>query len=241
MQPIAFEFWNDHGICKDLLTGTTETFRFSCPEDGTLELVYDDRTETYRYAIEIAGSLADGDPLYRTMTMMRDGEPDICITHVSSQNLEGYPIYSRPEIIDAVSTYFEHQNGKAPTKIEYDSEGLLHVYDGETELGAYTPTVIGTMWEINTDECVYYQAAPGDVNLDLVVDASDAAAILVEAAVLGSGSDSTFNYLQNSSGDIDGNGKINASDAACLLIYAASVGAGDTSVLLTDFRVQPEA
>ena len=69
--------------------------------------------------------------------------------------------------------------------------------------------------------------ALGDVDGSGEVDASDAAMVLVEAALLGSGGTGTFGASVKSAADTDGSGKIDASDAALILMYAAAKGAGE--------------
>ena len=69
-------------------------------------------------------------------------------------------------------------------------------------------------------------AALGDLNNDGTANASDAAALLIEAARLGSTGRSTFTAAQRTAADIDSDGTVNASDAANILVYAASVGSG---------------
>ncbi|MCR4646244.1 MAG: dockerin type I repeat-containing protein, partial [Oscillospiraceae bacterium] len=71
----------------------------------------------------------------------------------------------------------------------------------------------------------------GDLNHDGIHNASDAAMILIQAALAGA-QDATFLDPRiveaKINGDLDGDGFSNASDAALLLIYAAELGAGTT-------------
>ena len=75
----------------------------------------------------------------------------------------------------------------------------------------------------------------GDVNGDGVVNASDAAVVLIAAATMGSGEESGLTDTQMTAADVNTDGIVNASDAAIILIYAAAVGAGDTDAKITDF------
>lgn len=75
----------------------------------------------------------------------------------------------------------------------------------------------------------------GDVNEDALVDASDAAAILVAAAKLGSGAESGLSESQTAAADVNGDGAIDAMDAAAILSYAAAVGSGNADAKLEDF------
>ena len=75
----------------------------------------------------------------------------------------------------------------------------------------------------------------GDVTGDNLVNASDAAQILIAAAEIGAGNAPTLSDAQQKMADVDGNGTINALDAAIVLQYAAAVGAGDKDAKIEDF------
>ena len=62
---------------------------------------------------------------------------------------------------------------------------------------------------------------PGDINGDTIVNASDAAQVLITAAIIGSGDDSGLTFSQEKAADFNGDGMINASDATGILCYAA--------------------
>ncbi|MCR4645250.1 MAG: dockerin type I repeat-containing protein [Oscillospiraceae bacterium] len=71
-----------------------------------------------------------------------------------------------------------------------------------------------------------YPISYGDVNMDGTVNASDAAFILYNAALMGAyGGNTYLNFSQEASADVNGDGICNASDAALVLQYAAAVGA----------------
>lgn len=74
----------------------------------------------------------------------------------------------------------------------------------------------------------------GDVNGDGMVDAGDAADILVEAALNGAG-ESAFTDEQKALADVNGDGIVEAADSAIILQYAAAVGSGDKDAKLEDF------
>ena len=65
----------------------------------------------------------------------------------------------------------------------------------------------------------------GDVNYDGVVNASDAAGVLMEAAEIGANGVGSFTSAETKAADIDGGGTISASDASYILRYAAMKGA----------------
>lgn len=66
----------------------------------------------------------------------------------------------------------------------------------------------------------------GDLNEDDLVDAGDAAQILIAAAKLGSGLDSGLTAVQTLAADVNADSVVNANDAAYVLRYAAYVGSG---------------
>ena len=63
-----------------------------------------------------------------------------------------------------------------------------------------------------------------------IINASDAALILIVAASIGAEGSSGLNDAQTQAADVNGDGVINASDAAIVLIYAAAAGAGVMSL-----------
>ena len=75
----------------------------------------------------------------------------------------------------------------------------------------------------------------GDVNEDSIVNASDAAKILIAAAQIGAGNPSGLTAKQELAANVNSDDRINASDAAVVLIYAAAVGAGHTDAKITDY------
>lgn len=70
------------------------------------------------------------------------------------------------------------------------------------------------------------ETALGDVDGNGTADASDAAEILVAAALLGAGMDSGLTAEQELAADVNGSGDFTADDAATILFYAAAVGSG---------------
>ena len=69
----------------------------------------------------------------------------------------------------------------------------------------------------------------GDVDKSNMVDASDAACVLIASASIGAGKQFDLNEVQRWSADVNHDGIVNASDAAIILIYAAEHGAGTFS------------
>ncbi len=66
----------------------------------------------------------------------------------------------------------------------------------------------------------------GDVNLDGVVDATDASMILIAAAADGAGQDTGLTEEQLTNADVNIDGAFDATDAAYVLQYAAAAGTG---------------
>ncbi|MBR3629463.1 MAG: leucine-rich repeat protein [Oscillospiraceae bacterium] len=78
---------------------------------------------------------------------------------------------------------------------------------------------------------------PGDVNGDSLVNASDAAQILIAAANIGAGNSSGLTIRQWSVANVNYDSTVNATDAAQVLIYAAYIGAGGTTSPTDYFKV----
>lgn len=66
----------------------------------------------------------------------------------------------------------------------------------------------------------------GDVNGDNVINASDAADVLVHAADVGAGNAGTLDAGQQAAADVNEDNVVDAADAASILVYAAIAGAG---------------
>ncbi len=72
----------------------------------------------------------------------------------------------------------------------------------------------------------YPPQGPGDCDGSGLVDASDAAYVLIAAANLGVGEPSGMTAAQEAAADVDQSSTIDAADALCILGYAAYCGAG---------------
>lgn len=106
---------------------------------------------------------------------------------------------------------------------EMHSLSVLADADGD---GAFETTVID-----HATDCM------GDVSEDGVVNASDAAKVLIAAAKLGADGASGLTESQEKSADANGDGVINATDAAWILQYAAVRGSGE-NVTMRSFMKQ---
>lgn len=109
------------------------------------------------------------------------------------------------------------------------------IYGQQNSTAQYYAEVHNINFELSkVDDSNIGDILKGDVNGDGKVDASDAADILVESALIGAGNGGEFTPEQNIAADVNGDGKIDASDAALILVYAAEVGAGN-DVKIEDF------
>ncbi|MBR2913774.1 MAG: hypothetical protein IKC40_07610, partial [Oscillospiraceae bacterium] len=77
----------------------------------------------------------------------------------------------------------------------------------------------------------------GDVSADGIVNATDAAMILVAAAAVGAGGESGLTQEQERVAKVMGNESFSATDAAMILTYAAAAGA-DFKGTLEEFMAQ---
>lgn len=107
-----------------------------------------------------------------------------------------------------------------------ENSGLydIRVYDGEDAASYEVAYQIVRVETGDTTEPV--KALLGDVNLDGVVNAKDATALLIAAAKLGTGQPSGLTAIQESVANVNGDKSINAMDAATILRYAAALGTG---------------
>ena len=115
-----------------------------------------------------------------------------------------------------------------------------------SDTGLVTATGVGTAHIVLTDpddiKAIFTvtvkekpQAELGDADGSGSIDASDAAQILITAALLGAGEDPGLSYELRTASDVDSDGEISAADAAAVLRYAAALGAGEPDALLTNF------
>lgn len=123
--------------------------------------------------------------------------------------------------------------------VDGDTPFVLVILSGAvnyTPDSAFVKNVATSALQIVAEYADYMDALilPGDVNGDGLVNASDAARILIAAALLGASETSGLTEAQEKAADVDGDGLVNSSDAALVLMYAAYVGAGGTGSL-TEF------
>ena len=113
-----------------------------------------------------------------------------------------------------------------------DYLGKAYLYSHPEELQP-EPTLAGsrmlaqnviTAMDLNPGELP--ETTLGDVNGDALINASDAAQVLIHSASVGAGNAGTLTKLQAMTGNVSRDFQINATDAARILIYAAIEGAG---------------
>ncbi|MBR3970083.1 MAG: hypothetical protein IKJ87_03295 [Ruminococcus sp.] len=68
----------------------------------------------------------------------------------------------------------------------------------------------------------------GDVNMDGIVDASDASLVLSEYAVLSTGGETSFSSKQIAAANVNNDRAIDSSDASAILVYYSKVSTGGT-------------
>ena len=154
-----------------------------------------------------------------------------------------------PETVTELGTYaFFHCDSLKTLTILNPDCNFYKLYEGETDAPTSDNLVI-CGYDNSTAETYAKQhgfsfrslgAAPeheelGNVNGDAVINASDAAVVLIAAAALGAGNDAGLTEVQKQAADVNKDSSINASDAAIVLIYSAAVGAGKTDAKITDY------
>ncbi len=114
---------------------------------------------------------------------------------------------------------------------------LTDVYYGGTESEWNAVNVAMGNDKLN-NAVFHYQsdtdASFGDLDGNQIINASDAAVLLIAAAAAGSGADSGLTDAQKTAADLNADGALDALDAALILQYAAYVGTGGT-MSLTDY------
>lgn len=111
---------------------------------------------------------------------------------------------------------------------------LTDVYYGGTESEWNTINVAMGNSPLNNPTIHYQSAASadcGDLDGNRIINASDAAVLLMAAAVSGSGADSGLTDAQIAAADLNADGALDAQDAALILQYAAYMGTGGTMSL----------
>ena len=78
------------------------------------------------------------------------------------------------------------------------------------------------------------ETALGDVNADGMVNASDAALILIASAQQGAGGERILTDAQEIIADVNADGSVNAVDVSLVLIHAAEAGAGESDGAFSD-------
>ena len=112
-----------------------------------------------------------------------------------------------------------------------DFEGMEKISLSCSGCASYAGTAIEDVTTTVTMENFAPAGLIGDVNLDGMINAVDAAHILVASAEVGSGNESGLTAEQTALADVNEDGTFNAVDAAIILCYAAAVGSGYTGTL----------
>ena len=107
---------------------------------------------------------------------------------------------------------------------------VVNCYEGSTADTYATATGVKTSYLTPVTPAITL----GDLNDDTLIDATDAAMILVAAAQIGADLDSGLTDDQMAAADVNEDGKMDAVDAALILQFAAYAGTGGT-LSLTEF------
>ncbi len=117
--------------------------------------------------------------------------------------------------------------------VEYELTMFYDEYSGEyLEMYNITEEALGGGGSTKYTMSSVFGSA-GDVTRDSRINASDAAAILMDAAETGAGQESSISSIY---GDINADGRADARDAQYILRYAAAAGTGSTPAWQTILR-----
>ena len=124
--------------------------------------------------------------------------------------------------------------GETVTMTAPETAGLydIRVYDGEDPAAANE--IAYQIIRVGDSAAEPAKPLLGDVNLNGIVNAEDATALLIAAAKLGTGQPSGLSPVQESVADVDGSKVINANDATAILRYAAARGTANAGSI-TDY------
>lgn len=194
------------------------------------------------------------DFIYDSYYDTKQGNPSIKTVYLPTENYiavrnengAGYCTIEGKEIIPT-GTFEEVRpvhNGLAWVK--YDGLwGVLDIEKTVDNFASATTTTTATTQTTTTPELndtttttttnivtpPYTELEFGDINNDRLIDAVDAAAVLIEYANLSTGKDSTLSDEQKKVADINGDGLIDAVDATFILRYYAKISTGGNMTL----------
>lgn len=226
---VAYDLHGGKGIRKDLDTGELSEFTYERTGDKAYTFTYPDRTEVYDYTLNSYGS---GEYAGLDVYLEQNGESFGTLSLRSERTFAEYLCFCTAEIEAGVAAYYADLTGVTPDRIVYHNQTeLVEVYVGDEVVKRYWADSNGSIWDENDSQQYFFAAATGDVSTDMTINASDAAQILIEAAVRGA---STLGYAQRLAADVNHDSAVNATDAAIVLRYAAAVGAGDKTIRLAD-------
>jgi len=136
------------------------------------------------------------------------------------------PSYYRDEF--TIWGFDTSEAGECVIKVQYSVyNSILDIWVSDYD--TFTITVVED--DSDPSEPVTTYPTWGNIDGDEKIDATDAAAILIAAAAVGSGNPSGLISVQEDYADVDGSGDFDATDAALVLRYAAYTGSGGTMTL----------
>ena len=98
----------------------------------------------------------------------------------------------------------------------------------------HTVVLYGRWHGVWFDDFLGNYSLPGDPNEDGIVNAEDAAEVLVSAAKEGAGAVTELTDAQKTAADVNEDGRFDAADASVILRYAAVLGTGDRYTRIKD-------
>lgn len=179
-------------------------------------------TITEKYGYDTAEVVDD---LYE---VSKDGKVGL----VTAQNREVIPV-KYAELLHFTADKFSLEKVKEPISAILSSEELTEplrkLGDGTKLVCVKTADGKVEAFRLNQSDNLNQpdkEFSLGDVSGDGSINAHDAAMILIEAARIGTGGQSSLTSIQQKVADVNGDGIINAVDASAILRYAAGVGTG---------------
>ncbi len=182
--------------------------------------------------------------LFRKMVIACETFPDKkeYFSNTGNINLDGLTV----TITDYIQTPEKDSNGafivkEEVTNIESKCSTVPATLD-EAFSGGKTSTIVD-VYPINSErpiisyDITYFENL-GDVNLDGLVEATDASAILLYYAKISVGDDDIFSEHQKKCADINRNGIIDSSDASLLLSYYSALLTSTDYLTWDDFLSQ---
>lgn len=142
-------------------------------------------------------------------------------------------VLTSPSLKD-VTVSFESDKDQAEVSFSTDRGNVLFYETEEHTIAAAVDADNDNTYETVIAQSETSESELGDVTGDGVINAKDAAEVLIAAAKIGTGKESGLTAEKETAADVNGDGTINAKDANIILRYAAAVGTGKADKI-TDY------